>query len=343
MLRRHDSLLQMALTLCAALGCALLLEAEGLRLWAERLEVGVLRQWAQPATEAWQRALVPWSKEGPRARALAAKAAWGPYWAPSPHPEPTVVAEAPVELPATPLAASVPALSLAAASRPAVVAATLPRMTIHSERALRIALAGDSMMAVGLAPTLLRGLAKEPNLHLLRAYRSGTGLSRPEVFDWQREYPRMLGAQEPEVVICAMGANDAQNVQVGKQVLAFYSPEWDAHYRQRLQRYLDMLSRKQARVLWVGMPLMKEPRFAQKMAHMNRLARDVLRDYPNVTWLDPNPALGYAGNVYGQYRPNERGKLVRLRADDGIHLTDDGAAYLLPAIRDWLQQAARTG
>src|SRR5262249_47349265 len=106
----------------------------------------------------------------------------------------------------------------------ASVTLQLPPLGLTQE--VRVALAGDSMMAVGLAPTLVRGLAPEKDLHVLRAYRSGTGLARPEVLDWLVEYPRILGANKPDMVICAMGANDAQNVQVGKQVLQFGSPQW---------------------------------------------------------------------------------------------------------------------
>jgi len=196
------------------------------------------------------------------------------------------------------------------------------------------------MMAVGLAPTLTRGLSIEKGVHLLKAYRSGTGLARPEVYDWLQQYPLMLGAMRPQLVICALGANDGQNVQVGKKVLEFGSPEWDEFYRGRLTAYLDMLLKPQTRVLWVGMPVMKERRFAQKMLHMNTLVQTELQRYPAVTWLDPNPALGYADNVFAQYRVDERGKLIKMRADDGIHMTDDGAAYLLAPIRDWLARFA---
>jgi hypothetical protein len=29
--------------------------------------------------------------------------------------------------------------------------------------------------------------------------------------------------------------------------------------------------------------------------------------------------------------------MIRLRGDDGIHLSDEGAAYLLPSILSWIQ------
>jgi hypothetical protein len=219
-------------------------------------------------------------------------------------------------------------------------AGTDGKVVLDVAHSLDVALAGDSMMAVGLAPTLTRGLSKEKNLHLIKAYRSGTGLARPEVFDWLQEYPHMLRDKNPDLVICSMGANDAQNVQLGTVMLEFGSAKWDEFYSDRLIRYLDLLSTRNARILWVGIPVMKEPRFARKMRHMNDLVKNVLERYPNVTWMDPNPSLGYINNVFAQYSTAQNGKPVKLRADDGIHMTDQGASFLLPYIRNWLGQTA---
>lgn len=191
------------------------------------------------------------------------------------------------------------------------------------------------MMAVGLAPALRRNL---DGVHIIKAYRSGTGLARPEVFDWLQKYPLMLGEARPRIVICSLGANDGQNVQLGKEVLAFGSPAWDAYYRQRLTAWLDLLTRDGSQVLWVGMPVMRAPVFARKMEHMNALVQDVLKAYPGASWLDPNPALARETGSFAQYRADARGKQIKLRQDDGIHMTDEGALFLLPGIRAWLEQ-----
>lgn len=352
-MRRYESLPRMFLTLLAALLFGALLEAEGLHTWAERLGVGPLREIALPVTSAWNNWLQPAGLGRARAVALQVKAGLAPVLLGETLEKPDItslsradsvpafVAEAmhqpylrpPLREPVPGIAADevriddAPRLPMQASGQPSMLA-------IGS--GLQVVLAGDSMMAVGLAPALTRGLAADKGVRLVKAYRSGTGLARPEVYDWLQQYPQMLGMVRPQLVICALGANDGQNVQVGKQVLEFGSQEWDDFYRSRLNAYLDMLLKTQARVLWVGMPVMKERRFAQKMRHMNELVRTELQRYPAVTWLDPNPALGYADEVFAQYRPGERGKLVKLRADDGIHMTDEGAGYLLGPIREWI-------
>ncbi len=373
----------MALTIASAMLIGLIVEADGLRVWADRLTVGMLRDVAQPATRCWADLTHPLHLNVLRQWALQGKEACGRRLFYEPLPPsgslrtrlvaagtsraeanvsrdfiqrsdatflgpPIASITAPVaQREAAPAAQSLSSTAtdnakLAMLTRPVRVSAsvTLQLPPLGLTREVRVALAGDSMMAVGLAPTLTRGLAIEKDLHVLRAYRSGTGLVRPEVLDWLVEYPRMLGANKPEMVICAMGANDAQNVQVGKQVLQFGSPQWNDFFRQRLTAYLDLLTRDHARILWLAMPVMKATTFSQKMDQINAVARDTVAQYPGVTWLDVSTALGYTKDGFHQFRADERGRLIKLRADDGIHLTDDGAAYLLPPIRDWLARAA---
>lgn len=329
----------MFLTLLAAVLVGLVFEAEGLKVWAERLELGALRKVALPAAQSWHDTVRGLGVEAPRRALLALKEDWATAMtgtssvaAAAPLPETSVPVRAELALPPV---LSTPSAEAAPVRAPASPASAEPLQGLPPGQVLRIALAGDSMMAVGLAPTLRRGLG---GVEVIKAYRSGTGLARPEVFDWLQQYPQMLGARRPAVVICALGANDGQNVQVGKQVLVFGSPEWDAFYRSRLTAYLDLLTRDGTRVLWLGMPVMRAPAFARKMQHMNALVQDVLKAYPTVSWMDPNPLLSQAQGGFAQFRADARGKQIKLRADDGIHMTDEGALFLLPGIRAWLEQ-----
>ena len=78
MLRRHDSLSRMLLTVLVAVLVGALLEADGLHLWAERLGFGEWREQALPVTELWQNWLKPLGFGEPRMAALVAKADLAP-------------------------------------------------------------------------------------------------------------------------------------------------------------------------------------------------------------------------------------------------------------------------
>lgn len=208
---------------------------------------------------------------------------------------------------------------------------------------VQVALVGDSMMAVGLAPVLRRSMTGDKNVRFIRAYRSGTGLGRPDVFNWPVQYPLLVGASRPDLVICSIGANDAQNFQLERTVYQFGSPAWRQVYADRVRQFAKLLTRDGAQVLWIGMPVMRENGFSRRMASLNGLVREVLTEFPQIRWIDPNPFIAGEGGSFQQYVRDQRGKLVRLRADDGIHLSEDGAAYLVPAISDWMQRQRKGG
>lgn len=337
MFRRHDKLGQMAATLFAAVIVGGILEAEGLRIWAERLNVGSLRDNALPFTSGWSDANRWLHTAIPRNLALSAKAGLA---------DDMVLAKADTAESSEAVSAdsaeegSKEPVQLAAAEGTELAAIKRHTDAGPAPGGGTVVLSGDSMMAVGLAPTLTRWLGREKNARVVRAFRSGTGLSRPDVYDWQVEYPRMVGNTRPSLIICSMGANDAQNVQAGKKVLAFGTPEWDALYNARLKAYLEMITRYKAPILWVGLPTMKSPVFAQKMAHMNALIQAGIAAYPQITWLDSNGPLGYTGRGFQQFKANDKGKLIKLRSDDGIHLTDEGALFLMPSISQWVKRTA---
>lgn len=353
MMRRHDSLKQMSLTLLVAVLCGLVFEADGLHVWAERLKVGYLRNLVLPAVSVWRDRLEPFRVGQVRAGMLTLRGALDSGGLKAEEEEayserlvgghigsfqmPVSVEAAISEGLLQDRAEGAVVLLRTATSVTSIVPSVKAGFLPGTADAVQVALAGDSMMAVGLAPSLHRDKQAGHNFHFVKAYRSGTGLARPEIFDWLQQYPLMLAGVRPQLVICAIGANDAQNVQVGRKILAFGTPEWDDYYRSRLAAYLKMLESSNTRILWVGMPLMKEKRFSRKMQHLNEVIRSEVALHSSVTWLDPNPALGYSDKKFAQYRATVRGKMIKMRADDGIHMTDDGAAYLLPPIRNWLE------
>jgi hypothetical protein len=270
---------------------------------------------------------------------------------PTPPPQPVPAAPAaavirtvkPVAMPApVPVAAAPPAA-------PAPIAATLPSLTplpplgpLPVGRPRQVALVGDSMMAVGLSAVLLRTTAADPKLHMVKAFRSGTGLARPDVFDWINEYPAMIGKAHPDVVIVALGANDAQGyVDASGQTLAFGTDAWVASYRARVTAFLNLLTSTGHQVLWVGLPPMRSPVYDAHTAEINRITYSVVSASPDAAWWNPTP---YIGGADGGFRdlgtvetPTGHRAIAHLRAEDGIHLSDDGAGLLTQVLMPWLE------
>ena len=347
---RSASLIDVIRALAAALLVALLLEAAGLAVWAERLEVGSLRNIAQPVTQTWQRMVTGLHLDAPRRVALAMRERWSTTLMPGAElagPIENSPSAATSTSPASATGAIVSAESKRATrdhtkqkTSRAKAAAESPVTKPVVPQSGQVALVGDSMMAVGLAPVLRRSATRDNGARFVRAYRSGTGLGRPDVFNWPAQYPQLIGAARPALVICSIGANDAQNFQVDRNVYFFGTPAWKQVYAERVRDFAKLLTRDGARVLWIGMPVMRESGFSRRIASINLLVKEVLVEFPQITWIDPNPYIAGSGGNFEQYRQDQRGKLVRLRADDGIHLSEEGAAYLLPAISAWMQRVS---
>jgi hypothetical protein len=200
-----------------------------------------------------------------------------------------------------------------------------------------VALVGDSMMAVGLAPTLLRAAPQAKHLTLVKSYRSGTGLARPEVFNWQTQYPAMLKDARPDLVIVAMGANDGQGFVEDGVVYDFGTQRWREIYQQRLQAFLQMLEANGATVVWVGLPPMKQGSYNARMAVVNRIAYSVVSASPQAVWFSTSALLGDANGSYEEFG-RVHGSTVRLRAEDGVHWSDDGASLVTAQLMAWLER-----
>ncbi len=330
-----------------------LLESQALLTWAQRLEVGFGRQQAVEAASAIHQTLAPLGLERLRQQGLADLDLLG--WSDDPaRLQAARESSGPASLGhacATPNGLSglpVPGATVAngaAATRGMGVPIShdVPRATALpplppavAGRPRVVALVGDSMMAVGLGNVLLQEAASNENLRIVKAFRSGTGLARPDVFDWMQEYPAMIGDAQPDVVMVAIGANDGQGFVENGQVLPFGSDAWVKVYQQRTAAFLNLLTQHGARVVWVGLPPMKSAKYDDKTAVINRIAYTVVSQYPQASWWNPSPWIADDAGRYREFTTLADGKTARIRAADGIHLSDEGAALLTPTLMNWL-------
>jgi hypothetical protein len=345
------SIRQMFLGIAGFVAVIALLECDGLASWADHLEIGPLRTVAVPVTETMQRALRPSGLGTVRSRTLEslARIGWSddaavvaearaPHIAETPMPGCVVSAGAP-----NAAAGSNPVARPAGVGASAPLASDVPRTaslaplsSVEPGKPRVVALAGDSMMAVGLSAQLMRDVADHKNLRIVKAFKSGTGLARPEVFNWMDEYPAMLGAEKPDVVIVAIGANDGQGFVVDHKVLAFGSDEWRKVYQERLASFLAMVEASGARVVWVGLPPMRVASFNEKIATINRIAYTVVSQNPQAAWFSPVSFVGDDAGGFREFATLSNGKMMRLRATDGIHLSDEGAGLMTAVLTRWL-------
>jgi hypothetical protein len=188
----------------------------------------------------------------------------------------------------------------------------------------------------------MRKASGDKNLRILRAFKSGTGLARPDVFNWMDQYPAMVGSEQPDVVIVAIGANDGQGFVVDGKVVLFGTDEWRKTYQSRVAGFLAMVESTGARVLWVGLPPMRSLPFNQRISLVNRIAYTVVAQDPKASWWSTASFVGDASGSFREFAELPNGTLVRLRAPDGIHFAEEGTSGMTTILMKWLDPSVES-
>jgi lysophospholipase L1-like esterase len=354
--RRFSTLHQLAISVCTFAAVALLVDSGGLSRWAERLDLGPERTLALPVTNGLHHAFswiglehlrhaelitlarIRWSDD-PAALAEVHKL--------NPPAQPNSVTMVTIKNAITPATTPIVPPTPEPTSRPTrpmigdppLFTKLPPLPPVDANKTRTIALAGDSMMAVGLSSNLLREAPQYKDLALLKAFKSGTGLARPEVFDWQVEYPAMLKNAHPDIVLVAIGANDGQGFEQDGIVYPFGSDGWKTIYEARVQAYLDLLESSGSTVVWLGLPPMKSDTYDAHVALINRIDYAIVKASPHAIWISTAGLVGDADGHFQDFGQVD-GQTVRLRQGDGIHLSDDGGGLLASHLLPWLAAQA---
>ncbi|WP_307874786.1 SGNH/GDSL hydrolase family protein [Frankia nepalensis] len=188
---------------------------------------------------------------------------------------------------------------------------------------LRVLVTGDSLTE-SLGPRIVNTAPR--TVRATTDTRFGTGLVRPDFFDWASHAHDQLDQEDPEAVVVALGANDGQGITLpAGAVLPAGSAGWLDEYRRRalvlLRIWTDGGTR---RVYWTSLPPARSDRLDGFFRQLNGAVADAARQVPGARFLDLAPALSDHGR-YSDYLRDPAGHTVQARTRDGVHLTLDGA------------------
>jgi uncharacterized protein len=214
--------------------------------------------------------------------------------------------------------------------------ASEPRPMFTPAHPLRIWVAGDSLAQVpGDALERASGSRKEINVLAVES-RLSTGLGQPGLYNWFTRIENVISSLRPKVAVLSFGADDAHDylggVPAGRTIGNLGSPSWSAEYRRRLEGVTRELNAAGTYVVWIGLPIPAGQGFSRSFPVVNRLLRRVAaRHRHGAVYIDTWHMLDSAQGKYTDYLRNAHGKVVLLRARDGVHY--------LPAAGDMVAQA----
>ena len=192
---------------------------------------------------------------------------------------------------------------------------------------LRVVVVGDSL-ASGLGFFLERVL----NPALVRVSPQGrisTGLARPDYFDWPAAMTQIVDNFRPDLVVIMLGENDDQPLRntAGQEVTPIGTNAWPVAYQQRVTDFMSLATSKGARVIWVGLPNVRDPgaqghhRAAEHALRRSRAAGE------NAVFIDTYKRFSTPSGGYTAYL-TQNGTVTEIREADGVHFNSTGYTLL---------------
>ena len=163
----------------------------------------------------------------------------------------------------------------------------------------------------------------------------GTGLARPEVFNWPAYMRDEVLRDHPDAVVLTLGSNDDQDLTGDGGGEHFGTPEWQTEYRRRVGGLMDTITASgETTLFWVGLPPMRNTeRFETRYRLINDIARtEAARRPGKVVYVDTETVLSPPGGGYADYLSNADGSVVQVRTGDGIHFTREGGDRIADAV-----------
>lgn len=176
---------------------------------------------------------------------------------------------------------------------------------------------------------------------VLRHGVKGTGLARPDRYDWFATSAWLPVSTRTLAVIFYLGVNDAQGIfDVGREWLpglgrpeghgsayAFGTPRWHQAYLRRLVAFIDSFCRRGARDVFVLLPVdVRNRKLEDKLMRIRELQTEAVR------WSQCGRVLDTRGDAEWLAGDGERQKARR--QPDGFHLTAGGARMVWGRVRD---------
>ncbi len=181
---------------------------------------------------------------------------------------------------------------------------------------------GDSLGG-GVWTGLYDSFRKDKNIKVLRKTKPSTGFVRLDFYDWNARLRQILANTRIDVAIVMMGANDRQTIVTRAGRYRPGSKRWREIYASRVDEYIRQLKAHGARVYWVGLPITRQKKFSRHMRILNEIFADRARAN-DIVFVDIWNDFTTANGNYSANGKDLKGRMRKLRANDGVHFTMRG-------------------
>jgi uncharacterized protein len=191
---------------------------------------------------------------------------------------------------------------------------------------------GDAL-AGGLWAGTTRVGYRYPDFAITGRFKEGSGLARPDIYDWASAIPKILERHQVDLAIVLIGTNDGQDIRSDNGRLTFGSSQWSAAYQAKVDEIVRAFTEHGGTVYWVGLPPMRSANHEEAVTTIADLQRErVLAN--GAKYIDVRPQFANPDGSYAQDGIGIDGRETRLRSLDGIKFIKAGNDKLSTLVFD---------
>ncbi len=179
---------------------------------------------------------------------------------------------------------------------------------------------GDSLMQyVGMNA---KKFFPKRSLKVIDLSKQSTGLASKKSFDWQKTLDTALSENGGvKLVVVLLGANDVWEYRAGGKSYGIKTPRWREFYASRVREIYDTAHSHGAGVFWIAMPCMQKADFEEKIEILNKIYAGASEEFGGY-FMQTSPFVCENGKFKTYLKRGS--SLVRVRQDDGIHMSKEG-------------------
>jgi hypothetical protein len=207
--------------------------------------------------------------------------------------------------------------------------ASAPKAVAAVEKAAdakRVVVVGD-FMGKALAKGLGEAFAENTGILVIDASNGSSGLVRDDFYDWNARLPEIAIAENAELVVVMIGANDRQEIRSASGRVAKGTPKWSMAYGGRVAALIQAIAAAGKPALWVGLVPVKSNTLSRDYSTFNSIYREKT-DAAGIPFVETWNGFSDGQGRYVTSGPDINGQQRGLRTKDGLNFTRAGRRKL---------------
>ncbi len=220
---------------------------------------------------------------------------------------------------------------------------TLLTKVSHLSPPYNVLMIGDSMMGGYVGILIQHKLMKLKGSRVHRKGVVSTGLAFPNYYNWDKKLEKLIKKRKANVLIVMIGTNDFHSLYSldQKRYIRFESKNWKGEYTKATMRMMEIARKHKLLTFWIGLPITEKAHLNHRIKAVNAIHEESAGHFENIHYIPLWKLFKKDKGRFMRYIKNTKGRRVRIRTRDGIHLnhlaSQTASQYVLKGMSKYIR------